>query len=62
MGTASLKSTEQISAAGNGDLLTEAQIPLIVEDVLASTQFVDIHTHLFAPAFGNSVCGASTNF
>jgi len=52
MGTASLKSTEQISVAGNGDLLTEAQIPLIVEDVLASSQFVDIHTHLFAPAFG----------
>ena len=52
MGTASLKSTEQISVSGNGDLLTEAQIPSIVEDVLASTPFVDIHTHLFAPAFG----------
>ena len=52
MGTASLKSTEQISVSGNGDFLTEAQIPSIVEDVLASTQFLDIHTHLFAPAFG----------
>src|SRR4030081_3760808 len=52
MGTASLKSTEQISVSGNGDFLTEEQIPSIVEDVLASTEFVDIHTHLFAPAFG----------
>lgn len=24
----------------------------VVEDVLSSTQFVDIHTHLFSPAFG----------
>ena len=52
MGTASLKSTGQISVSGNGDFLTESQIPSVVEDVLASTQFVDIHTHLFAPAFG----------
>src|SRR5882724_5643318 len=52
MGTASLKSADQISVSGNGDRLTETQIPSIVEDVLASTQFLDIHTHLFAPAFG----------
>jgi hypothetical protein len=52
MRTASQKSTGQISLSSNDDLLTEAQIPSIVEDVLASTQFVDIHTHLFAPAFG----------
>jgi hypothetical protein len=51
MGTA-LKPTGQISVSGDGDLLTEAQLPSIVEDILASTQFVDIHTHLFTPAFG----------
>jgi hypothetical protein len=49
---ASLKSMGQISHSSNGDFLADAQIPSIVEDVLASTQFVDIHTHLFAPAFG----------
>jgi hypothetical protein len=52
MRTASLKSTGQVSDSSNGDLLTEAEIPSTVEDVLASTPFVDIHTHLFAPAFG----------
>ena len=29
------------------------QIRSTVDDVLASTQFIDIHTHLFAPQFGN---------
>jgi hypothetical protein len=28
------------------------QIQPVVEEVLASTQFIDIHTHLFSPAFG----------
>ena len=28
-------------------------IDAAVEDVLASTPFIDIHTHLFAPDFGN---------
>jgi hypothetical protein len=28
------------------------QIQSVVEDVLRSTQFIDIHTHLFSPAFG----------
>ena len=52
MGTASLKSTERISVSGNAQLLAEAQIPSVVEEVLGTTPFVDIHTHLFAPAFG----------
>src|SRR5882762_2627411 len=52
MRTAFLKSTGQIPVSRDGDLLTEAQISSTVEDVLATTQFVDIHTHLFAPAFG----------
>ena len=32
--------------------LTASQIPLVVEGVLATTPFVDIHTHLLPPAFG----------
>jgi hypothetical protein len=32
--------------------LTAAQIPIVVEDVLAGTAFIDVHTHLFPPAFG----------
>jgi len=47
-----LKSTGQIPGSSDGNYLTDAQIPSTVEDVLAATQFVDIHTHLFAPAFG----------
>jgi hypothetical protein len=34
------------------DLLRADQLESTVEEVLATTQFVDIHTHLFAPAFG----------
>jgi hypothetical protein len=33
-------------------LLSRDQIPSAVEDVLSSTDFIDIHTHLFAPEFG----------
>ena len=32
--------------------LKSEQILPVVEDVLSSTQFIDIHTHLFSPAFG----------
>ena len=53
MRTELLKSTGQIPGSSDGNYLTDAQIPSTVEDVLAATQFVDIHTHLFAPAFGN---------
>src|SRR5712671_2774656 len=53
MRTALLKSTGQVPISSNGEPLTHAQIPSTVEDVLAAMQFVDIHTHLFAPAFGN---------
>ena len=34
------------------DLLTADRIQATVEEVLATTQFIDIHTHLFAPEFG----------
>ncbi len=38
--------------------LKSEQIPPVVEDVLSSTQFIDMHTHLFSPAFGKmGLCG-----
>jgi hypothetical protein len=52
MRTASPNSTSQTSISSDGDLITEAQIPSAVEDILTSTPFVDIHTHLYSPAFG----------
>ena len=52
MKTASLKSASQTPSSSDGELLTESQIFSTVEDVLASTQFVDIHTHLYSPSFG----------
>src|SRR5580692_5821919 len=52
MRTASPNSPSQTSIASDGDLITEAQIPSAVENVLASTPVVDIHTHLYSPAFG----------
>jgi hypothetical protein len=50
--------TESLKSKGRGQLptnvvpLTAEQIPVAVEDVLTATQFVDIHTHLYPPAFG----------
>jgi hypothetical protein len=52
MRTASPNSTSQTSISSDGDLIPEAQIPSAVEDILTSTPFVDIHTHLYSPAFG----------
>ena len=52
MRTSSLKSRGRRQLPTPGVALTEAQIPLAVEDVLTATQFVDIHTHLYPPAFG----------
>jgi hypothetical protein len=34
------------------NLLAAAQIQSTVEEILATTPFIDMHTHLFAPAFG----------
>src|SRR5882724_7622031 len=34
------------------DLLTADQIQSTVEEVLATTSFIDVHTHLFPPSFG----------
>jgi hypothetical protein len=52
MKTAFLKSASQTTSSSDRELLTQAQISSTVEDVLASTQFVDIHTHLYSPSFG----------
>jgi hypothetical protein len=53
MKTESLKSGGRRPVPTSDDVpLTEEQIPLAVEDVLTATQFVDIHTHLYPPAFG----------
>jgi len=46
------RSASQIPVSNNGDFLTSPQILPVVEEVLAATPFLDIHTHLFAPAFG----------
>jgi hypothetical protein len=46
------KTTGQVPVSSNDDFLANPQIAPIVEDVLATTKFLDIHTHLFAPAFG----------
>jgi hypothetical protein len=35
------------------DLLRVDQIRPAVEEVLATTSFIDVHTHLFAPVFGS---------
>src|SRR5258705_2380058 len=48
-----LKSTAQVPASNNGVFLAGPQISSAVQEVLSSISFVDIHTHLFAPAFGN---------
>jgi hypothetical protein len=52
MRTESLKSGDPTLVPTNGVPLTKEQIPLVVEDVLAGTRFIDIHTHLYPPAFG----------
>src|SRR5215468_4681817 len=40
------------SSAASARRLKSEQIPGEVQDVLASTRVIDIHTHLFSPAFG----------
>ena len=40
------------AAASHKAPLTSAEISVAVEDALTATPFIDIHTHLFPPAFG----------
>ena len=52
MGTTSLKSPNRKDASSPARRLKAEQIHSEVQDVLGSTSFIDIHTHLFSPAFG----------
>jgi hypothetical protein len=38
--------------SSTAEVLEAGQIPTVVKDVLESTEFIDVHTHLFAPSFG----------
>jgi hypothetical protein len=52
MEATSIKKPDLSGEASSAQLLNDEQIRPVVEDVLASTLFVDIHTHLYSPAFG----------
>src|SRR5271155_3402464 len=52
MRTTSVKRADLKRKSSTSAPLTVKQIPSNVEDVLSSTDFIDIHTHLFAPEFG----------
>ncbi len=52
MSTELFKSASRIPVSSDGDFLTHEQIFPAVEEALKATPFVDIHTHLFSPAFG----------
>ncbi len=52
MGITSLRPSDLKGDPRPAGLLTSEQIPSAVESVLSSTDFIDIHTHLFAPEFG----------
>jgi len=43
---------EATSRRNTGRELAADELPGVVGDVLATTPFIDIHTHLFAPSFG----------
>ena len=52
MATDLLSASAQTPPSNSGTPLSAAEIPAAVAEILASTPIVDIHTHLFAPAFG----------
>src|SRR5689334_25406061 len=47
-----LKQTNERLDSTGAQALELANISAAVEDVLAATEIIDIHTHLFAPSFG----------
>ena len=49
----SLKSSLPRQKLGGSNALTAHQIQSVVEDVLATTRFIDMHTHLFPPSFAS---------
>src|SRR5260370_10327805 len=52
MGATSINQSDLKSKVLPADLLSVDQIHGAVEEILASTLFIDIHTHLFSPALG----------
>jgi hypothetical protein len=50
---ASIRPSDLNAEPSSAALLSGEQIQSAVEGVLSSTEFIDIHTHLFAPEFGN---------
>jgi len=46
------KLSSAMTASTGAQAVEIGQISLVVEDVLAATEIIDIHTHLFAPSFG----------
>ena len=52
MGATSLNPSDLKNKVSPADLLAVDQIHSAVEEILAATPFIDIHTHLFSPAFG----------
>ena len=52
MGATSLNPSDLKNKVSPADLLSVDQIHSAVEEILAATPFIDIHTHLFSPAFG----------
>src|SRR5216684_6910081 len=53
LGITSVKQANIAGAPSSAGLLNDVQIQSAVEDALSSTPFIDVHTHLFSPAFGN---------
>src|SRR5438128_11221508 len=49
----SVKQSLPSEDVGPKNLLSLEQLRSTVEEILATTAFIDIHTHLFSPAFGN---------
>ena len=52
METTSVKKFGGSSEAVKAIPLTREEIPIAVEEILTSTRFIDIHTHLYAPNLG----------
>lgn len=52
MAATSVKSPNRKEVSSSARPIKPGEIAAEVEDVLASTQVIDIHTHLFPPAFG----------
>lgn len=50
--TALRKAAAQLREGSRETLVPPSRIASVVADVLAKTQFIDIHTHLFPPVFG----------